>query len=58
VVERNRGQAIANALENAGSDDWVVVAGKGHEETQQLGDLKLPFSDRVTVQRALAGDSE
>jgi UDP-N-acetylmuramoyl-L-alanyl-D-glutamate--2,6-diaminopimelate ligase len=58
VVERNRGRAIAGALEQAGSDDWVVVAGKGHEETQQLGDLILPFSDRATVQRALAGGGE
>jgi UDP-N-acetylmuramoyl-L-alanyl-D-glutamate--2,6-diaminopimelate ligase len=58
VVERNRGRAIAGALEQAGSDDWVVVAGKGHEETQQVGDLKLPFSDRATVQRALAGGGE
>ena len=58
VVERNRGRAIADALENAGSGDWVVVAGKGHEETQQLGDLKLPFSDRATVQRALAGGGQ
>ena len=58
VVERNRGRAIIDALAIAAPDDWVVVAGKGHEETQQVGDLKLPFSDRATVQRALAGGGE
>jgi UDP-N-acetylmuramoyl-L-alanyl-D-glutamate--2,6-diaminopimelate ligase len=31
------------------------VAGKGHEDYQQVGDLRLPFSDRAVVQGLLGG---
>lgn len=52
-VERNRAAAIRWALAEAGVEDVVLVAGKGHETTQQVGDLKLPFSDRIEVPAAL-----
>jgi len=52
-VQRDRAAAILAAIREAGPGDWVVVAGKGHEDYQQVGDLKLPFSDREQVQRAL-----
>ena len=52
-VERNRGLAIRWALAMAGPHDVVLVAGKGHETTQQIGDLKLSFSDRDEVTQAL-----
>ena len=52
------GAAIAAAIAEAGSDDIVLVAGKGHEQGQVIGsgDTKvvLPFDD-VTVARELAG---
>jgi len=54
-VERNRARAIAAAIAAAGSDDLVLVAGKGHEDYQQVGDLRLPFSDTAEVRRALGG---
>lgn len=54
-VERDRRHAIARAIAHCAADDWVVVAGKGHETDQIIGDLRLPFSDREEVRRLLAG---
>jgi UDP-N-acetylmuramoyl-L-alanyl-D-glutamate--2,6-diaminopimelate ligase len=51
--ERDRRQAIALALDNARAGDVVVIAGKGHESTQTVGELVLPFDDRVVVQELL-----
>lgn len=58
IVERDRARAIASAIGAAAEDDWVVVAGKGHEATQQIGDLALPFSDRDHVRLIVAGGGE
>ncbi len=52
-VERQRGLAIRIALTLAGCADSVLVAGKGHETTQDLGELKVRFSDRAQVVQAL-----
>ncbi|MEM7358577.1 MAG: UDP-N-acetylmuramoyl-L-alanyl-D-glutamate--2,6-diaminopimelate ligase [Pseudomonadota bacterium] len=49
VVVLDRAEAIRTAIETAQADDWVVVAGKGHETTQQIGSDYLPFSDREQV---------
>ncbi len=49
IVER--GEAIARAIELARPGDLVIVAGKGHEKTQVIGDRELPFDD-VDVSRA------
>jgi UDP-N-acetylmuramoyl-L-alanyl-D-glutamate--2,6-diaminopimelate ligase len=54
-VKLDRAEAIAAALDEAGRDDVVLVAGKGHESTQQVGDQMLPFSDRDEVRDRLAG---
>lgn len=51
---RNRAQAIEQAIALAKPGDLVLVAGKGHETTQQAGDLTLPFSDREQVARVLS----
>jgi UDP-N-acetylmuramyl tripeptide synthase len=53
IVERDRGQAIARAVQAAVPGDVILVAGKGHEDTQQIGDRRFPFNDRLAVQRAL-----
>ncbi len=49
VVELDRQQAIARALRLADDRSLVLVAGKGHESTQTIGDLVLPFSDHQVV---------
>jgi UDP-N-acetylmuramoyl-L-alanyl-D-glutamate--2,6-diaminopimelate ligase len=46
TVQRNRAAAIEWAYRQATPTDWVLVAGKGHEEYQIVGDQKLPYSDR------------
>ena len=53
-VLRDRGAAIAAALADAREGDVVVVAGKGHERYQLVGDDTREFSDRDCVAR-LAG---
>ena len=45
LVEKNREEAIRLAVHAAGPDDWVVVAGKGHEDYQDVNGIKYPFSD-------------
>ena len=49
----DRREAIHRAIAVAGPGDAVVIAGKGHEEIQQIGQRKLPFSDRVEAAKAL-----
>ncbi|MEU8133326.1 UDP-N-acetylmuramoyl-L-alanyl-D-glutamate--2,6-diaminopimelate ligase [Streptodolium elevatio] len=53
VVEPDRATAIAWAVEHAGPGDVVVVAGKGHEQGQKIGDEVRPFDDRVELRAAL-----
>jgi len=52
-VQRDRARAIREAIALAGPGDVVLVAGKGHETTQQVGEMKFPFSDREQVAAAL-----
>ncbi|MEJ2576956.1 MAG: UDP-N-acetylmuramoyl-L-alanyl-D-glutamate--2,6-diaminopimelate ligase [Gammaproteobacteria bacterium] len=53
TVLRNRAQAIRSALRGAGGRDLVLIAGKGHEDYQLVGELRLPFSDAAEVRAAL-----
>ncbi len=53
-VERDRTKAIWFCLEQAGKEDVVLVAGKGHEGYQVIGDQRLLFSDRDVVREFLA----
>jgi UDP-N-acetylmuramoyl-L-alanyl-D-glutamate--2,6-diaminopimelate ligase len=48
-----RREAIAAAVAEAGSDDIILLAGKGHEQGQVVGDKVLPFDD-VAVARECA----
>jgi UDP-N-acetylmuramoyl-L-alanyl-D-glutamate--2,6-diaminopimelate ligase len=45
----DRARAITTAMHEAGPDDIVLVAGKGHETHQVVGNRALPFSDRERV---------
>jgi UDP-N-acetylmuramoyl-L-alanyl-D-glutamate--2,6-diaminopimelate ligase len=49
TTELDRRAAIATALAGAGPGDVVVVAGKGHETTQDAGGTVVPFDDRAVV---------
>jgi len=49
----DRGEAIAAAVRMARAGDVLVVAGKGHETGQIVGDQILPFSDHQAVRAAL-----
>ena len=49
----DRRTAIAAAIGEAGPEDIVLIAGKGHEQGQIVGEMVLPFDD-VTVARECA----
>jgi len=52
-VELDRRAAIGQALAQAGEGDVVVIAGKGHEQGQEIGGQVLPFDDRVVAAELL-----
>ncbi|QHI99744.1 UDP-N-acetylmuramoyl-L-alanyl-D-glutamate--2,6-diaminopimelate ligase [Xylophilus rhododendri] len=52
-IEIDRAAAIAQAIAQAGPQDVVLVAGKGHETYQEVAGRRLPFSDREQVETAL-----
>jgi len=49
-----RGEAIASAVAALGPGDVLVIAGKGHESGQTIGDRVLPFNDRDVARAAIA----
>ncbi|MGV8938808.1 MAG: UDP-N-acetylmuramoyl-L-alanyl-D-glutamate--2,6-diaminopimelate ligase [Allorhizobium sp.] len=49
----DRAEAIRQAVSMLLSGDTLIVAGKGHEEGQTIGDRTLPFSDRDEIGKAL-----
>ena len=53
VIE-NRAEAIRHAVGSAASADVVLIAGKGHEEDQEIAGAKFPFSDSRQAEAALA----
>jgi UDP-N-acetylmuramoyl-L-alanyl-D-glutamate--2,6-diaminopimelate ligase len=52
VIESRR-SAIAEALAMARQDDVVLVAGKGHEDYQIIGNVTYPFTDRAVIEESL-----
>ncbi len=49
----DRAAAIRHAVTMLNSGDTLIVAGKGHEEGQTVGDVTLPFSDHAELRKAL-----
>jgi UDP-N-acetylmuramyl-tripeptide synthetase len=52
-IELDRARAIAQAISMAGAADVVLIAGKGHENYQEIGSNKTPFSDFSHAQASL-----
>ena len=52
-ADPDRRRAIEKGLELLHPGDALLIAGKGHESTQQIGDVKHPFSDQQTVREIL-----
>jgi UDP-N-acetylmuramoyl-L-alanyl-D-glutamate--2,6-diaminopimelate ligase len=53
VVEPDRAAAIATAVALARADDTVLVAGKGHEQGQDIAGVVRPFDDRQVLRAAI-----
>lgn len=49
----DRAKAIAAAIRQAGAGDMVLVAGKGHEDYQEIAGVRYPFSDQAVVDGVL-----
>jgi UDP-N-acetylmuramoyl-L-alanyl-D-glutamate--2,6-diaminopimelate ligase len=58
TVELDRRAAIALAISEARPGDAVVIAGKGHETYQIIGDVKRPFDDREVAAEILSGTAQ
>ncbi|MEG0151478.1 MAG: UDP-N-acetylmuramoyl-L-alanyl-D-glutamate--2,6-diaminopimelate ligase, partial [Comamonas sp.] len=54
LIQVDRAAAIAQAIAQAAPQDVVLLAGKGHEDYQEVMGVKRPFSDMAEAQRALA----
>ena len=53
-VVPDRAAAIAQTLALAQSGDVVLVAGKGHENYQEMHGVRTPFSDRLEIEQSMA----
>ena len=49
----DRREAIRWCLENAQEGDIIVLAGKGHEDYQEIQGKKYPFDERVVIRELL-----
>ena len=54
-VNADRATAILQTIRQAKPQDIVLVAGKGHEETQEIAGKKHPFSDQMHLKLAMGG---
>lgn len=53
IVIENRREAIKYALEHAEKDDVIILAGKGHEDYQEIRGVHYPFDEKVVVNELL-----
>ena len=54
VIIENRREAIRYALEHAKSNDCIVLAGKGHENYQEINGVKHHFDEKEVVAELLS----
>jgi UDP-N-acetylmuramoyl-L-alanyl-D-glutamate--2,6-diaminopimelate ligase len=54
TIELDRGKAIRATIAEAQAGDVVLLAGKGHEDYQERDGVRVPFSDALEAERALA----
>jgi UDP-N-acetylmuramoyl-L-alanyl-D-glutamate--2,6-diaminopimelate ligase len=52
-IELDRRRAIAFAIRQSKAGDTILVAGKGHEDYQDIGGVKHPFDDRTVVKEII-----
>ncbi len=50
----DRKEAIRYAIENAEDGDIIVLAGKGHEDYQEIKGVKYPMDERVLIKEVVA----
>ena len=55
-ILRDRREAIRYAISSIGPDDLLLVAGKGHETTQEISGVKYPFNDRQVIEEVCRQD--
>ena len=53
LQELDRAKAIFQTIMQAGQHDVILIAGKGHEDTQEIAGVKYPFDDRLHAHDAL-----
>ncbi|MCK5679604.1 UDP-N-acetylmuramoyl-L-alanyl-D-glutamate--2,6-diaminopimelate ligase, partial [bacterium] len=51
AVIQDREKAIYSVIDQASAGDWVVIAGKGHEDYQEIAGKREFFDDRVELLR-------
>ena len=54
----DRREAIAYVISHAREGDLIVLAGKGHEDYQEIKGIKYPMDERVIIEELLAGGLE
>ena len=51
IIKHDRSDALISTFLEAKKGDVILLAGKGHEVTQQIGSTMIPFSDRELAKR-------
>ncbi len=53
IIQPDRRRAISMAIQRCQPGDLLVIAGKGHETYQIIGDQRIPFDDREVAREAI-----